>query len=95
MLLNTPLITDWKAIARTRKQKVNENLCYENAKRILYEYGLDQHVLKLVFKLTKLGRRTFGSFAIECVHVNGKKYHETTTESTQLLKKHSVSLLPT
>ena len=71
MLLNVPLVADWMAITRAREQKVNENLRRENAKRRSYDYKQGQQVLKLVFKPTKLGRRTFGPFTIERVHVNG------------------------
>ena len=71
MLLNIPLVADWKAITRVREQRVNENLRRENAKRRSYDYEQGQKVLKLVHKPTKLGRRTFGPFTIQRVHVNG------------------------
>ena len=71
MLLNIPLVADWKAITRAREQRVNENLRRENAKRRSYDYEQGQKVLKLVHKPTKLGRRTFGPFTIQRVHVNG------------------------
>ena len=71
MLLNVPLVADWKAITHAREQKVNENLRRVNAKRRSYDYEQGQKVLKLVHKPTKLGRRTFGPFTIKRVHVNG------------------------
>ena len=71
MLLNIPLVADWKAITHAREQRVNENLHRENAKRRSYDYEQGQKVLKLVHKPTKLGRRTFGPFTIQRVHVNG------------------------
>jgi hypothetical protein len=71
MLLNVPIVADWKAITRAREQKVNENLRRVNAKRSRsYDYEQRQKVLKLVHKPTKLGRRTFGPFTIKRVHVN-------------------------
>lgn len=71
MLLNVPLVADWKAITRARGQKVNENLRRENAKRRSYDYEQGNKILKLVHTPTKLERRTFGHFAIKRVHVNG------------------------
>ena len=71
MLLNIPLVADWKAIMRAREQRVNENLRRENAKRRSYDYEQGQKVLKLVHKPTKLGRRMFGPFTIQRIHVNG------------------------
>ena len=38
MLLNIPLVVDWKAITNAREQRVNENLRCENAKRRSYDY---------------------------------------------------------
>ena len=52
MLLNIPLVADWKAITHAREQRVNENLCRENAKRRSYDYEQGQKVLKLVHKPT-------------------------------------------
>jgi hypothetical protein len=71
MLLNVPLIVDWMEIIRAREHKDNENLCHENAMRRSYNCKQGQQVLKLVFKPAKLGRRTFGPFTIQRVHVNG------------------------
>ena len=71
MLLNVPLVADWKAITRAREQKVNENLRRENAKRRSYDYKQGNKILKLVHKPTKMGHRTFGPFIIKRVHVNG------------------------
>ena len=69
-LSNVPLVADWKVTTHTREQKVNENLLRENAKLRSYDYRQGQKVLNLVHKPTKLGSRTFGSFAIKRVHVN-------------------------
>ena len=38
MLLNVPLVADWKAITHAREQRVNENLRRENVKRRSYDY---------------------------------------------------------
>ena len=70
ILLNVPLVTDWKTITHAREQKVNENLRCENVKRRSYNYEQGQKVLKLVHKPTKLGRRMFGPFTILRVHMN-------------------------
>ena len=71
MLLKMLLVTVWKAITHAPEQRVNENLRRENVKRRSYDYEQGQKVLKLVHKRTKLGRRTFGPFTIQRVHVNG------------------------
>ena len=44
MLLNVPLVADWKAITHAREQRVNENLRRENAKCKLYDYEQGQQV---------------------------------------------------
>jgi hypothetical protein len=66
-----PLIGDWQAIARTREHHVNENLQHANRKQHQYDYALGQQVLKKVHDPTKLGVRTEGPYAIDCVHING------------------------
>ena len=71
MLLDILLVADWKAITHTREQRVNENLRRENVKRRSYDCEQGQKALKLVHKPTKLGRRTFGPFTVQRVHVNG------------------------
>ena len=71
MLLNVLLVADWKAITKAREQKVNENLRRKNSKGRSYDYKQGQQVLKLVYKPTKLGKRTFGPFLIRRVHMNG------------------------
>ena len=71
MLLNIPLVADWKAITHACEQRVNEKLRRENVKRRSYDYEQGQKVFKLVYKPTKLGHRTFGPFTIQRVHMNG------------------------
>ena len=70
MLLNVLLLVDWKTITHAREQRVNENLCRGNAKRISYDYEPGHQILTLVHKSTKLGRRACGLFTIQRVHVN-------------------------
>ena len=65
------LVADWDAITHTHEQRVNENLQRESVKRRSYDYVQEQKVLKLVHKPAKLGRRMFGPFTIQRVHVNG------------------------
>ena len=45
MLLNYPLIADWKAIQRHREQLVNKALLKSNKKRINYDYHVGQKIL--------------------------------------------------
>ena len=42
MLLNIPLVADWKAITHACEQRVNEKLGRENAKRRSYDYEQGQ-----------------------------------------------------
>ena len=46
MLLNVPLISDWKAIQEHREQLVNKALLKSNQKRINYDYRVGQKILK-------------------------------------------------
>eukprot|EP00957_Ditylum_brightwellii_P039385 2979021-Ditylum_brightwellii.AAC.1 len=46
MILNIPLIADWKAITAQHEQPVNDNLHRANKKRRQYDYALGQKVLK-------------------------------------------------
>ena len=46
MLLNVPLIVDWKAIQKHSEQFVNKALFESNKKRINYDYCIRQKILK-------------------------------------------------
>ena len=46
MLLNVPLIADWKAIHEHSEQLVNKALLKSNKKRINYDYCIGQKILK-------------------------------------------------
>ena len=46
MLLNVPLIADWKAIQEHREQLVNKALLKYNQKRINYDYRVEQKIPK-------------------------------------------------
>ena len=72
MLLNVPLIADWKAIQKHREQLVNKALLKSNKKRINYDYRVGQKILKYDNSIVgKLESRTTGPFEISHVHTNG------------------------
>ena len=72
MLLNVPLIADWKAIQKHREQLVNKALIKSNKKRINYDYCVGQKILKYDNSIVgKLESKTTGPFEILHVHMNG------------------------
>ena len=72
MLLNVPLIADWKAIQKHREQLVNKVLHKYNKKRINYDYCVGKKILKYNNSITgKLASNTTGMFKITCIHMNG------------------------
>ena len=72
MLLNVPLIADWKAIQKHRQQLVNKALLESNQKKINYDYYVGQKILKYDNSIVgKLEWKTTGPFEISHVHSNG------------------------
>ena len=72
MLLNVPLIADWKAIQEHRELLVNKSLLKSNQKRINYDYRLGKKILKYNNSIVgKLESKTTGLFEISNVHTNG------------------------
>ena len=72
MLLNVPLIADWKAIQKHREQLVNKALLKSNQKRINYDYRVGQKILKYDNSMVgKLESKTTGPFEISNVYTNG------------------------
>ena len=71
MLLNIPLIADWKAIQNHREQLVNKALLKSNQKRINYDYRVGQKILKYDNSIVgKLESKTTGPFEILNIHTN-------------------------
>ena len=72
MLLNVPLIADWKAVQKHREQLVNKALLKSNQKRIKYDYHVGQKILKYNNSIVgKLELKTTGPFEILHIHTNG------------------------
>ena len=72
MLLNVPLIADWRAIQKHREQLVDKALLKSNKKRINYDYWVGQKILKYNNSIAgKLGSKTTGPFEISHIHTNG------------------------
>ena len=73
MLLNVPLIADWKAIQEHREQLVNKALLKSNQKRINYDYHVGQKILKYNNSIVgKLELKRTGLLEISNVHTNSK-----------------------
>ena len=71
MLLNIPLIYNWQAIHKHRKNYVNDNLRCANLKRRQYDNSQGQKILRNVYNPSKLGATTTGPYTIERFIVNG------------------------
>ena len=72
MLLNVPLIADWKAKQKHREHLVNKALLKSNKKRINYYYCVVKKILKYDNSIVgKLESKTTGPFEISYVHTNG------------------------
>ena len=72
MLLNVPLIADWKAIQKNMEKIVNKALLKSNQKRINYDYHIRQKILKYDNSIAgKLESKRTGPFEISQVHTNG------------------------
>ena len=72
MLLNVPLIADWKAIQKHREQLVNKALLKSNKKIINYDYHIGQKILKYDNSIAgKLESKKTGPFEISLLHTNG------------------------
>jgi transposase InsO family protein len=73
MVLDIPLLADFKLLREKRQLLIDKSLMQANRKRIAYDYKVGDLVLKFIPKnqLTKLGPRAKGPFPIDRVHVNG------------------------
>ena len=71
MFLNIPLMADWQMLTKKREHLVNENLRRANLKRRLFDYKVNQKVLKKLHQPTKIGEWFEGPYNLEQVHVNG------------------------
>ena len=72
MLLNVPLISDWKSIQKHREQLDNRALLKSNKKRINYDYRVGKKILKYYDSIaSKLASKTTGPFEISHVHTDG------------------------
>lgn len=71
MLLDVPLVADWRTIQERRQQIIDKNLVVANRKRFSYDYAVNDEVLKLTFKPDKLEPKASGPFRVVSVHTNG------------------------
>ena len=85
MLLNIPLIADFKLLRDRRQAVINANLAKENKRRIQHDYQPGDQVLKAVWEPTKLEPRFEGPYTLTKVHVNGNVTMQVTPHTTERL----------
>jgi hypothetical protein len=71
MLLDIPLIANMEIIRERRQHLINEQLRRHNAKRISYDYLVNDLILIKVDDPTKMEERNIGPFPITQIHING------------------------
>jgi transposase InsO family protein len=71
MLLDIPLIANMELIRERRQHLINEQLRRHNAKRISYDYLVNDLILIKVDDPTKMEERNIGPFPITQIHING------------------------
>jgi transposase InsO family protein len=71
MILNIPLIADFKLLQEKRQLRINENLQRMNSRRITHDYQPGDKVWTRIHRPTKLQPRYTGPFTILRVHTNG------------------------
>ena len=71
MSLDIPLIANMELIRERRQHLINEQLRRHNAKRISYDYLVNDLILIKVDDPTKMEERNIGPFPITQIHING------------------------
>jgi hypothetical protein len=72
MILDIPLIADFRALQEQRQLLIDQRLIEANRKRFSHDYRVGDQVLKLAYKPSKwLQSCTEGPYRIETVHQNG------------------------
>ena len=71
MILDIPVVADLNLIQQKRQALVDERLMQANRKRFSYDYHINDEVLKLEHRPSKLQPRAHGPYRILQVHANG------------------------
>jgi transposase InsO family protein len=71
MILNIPLIADFKLLQARRQAAINMQLMRANKSRTPHDYQPGDKILVLVFAPNKLQERAKGPYTLEKVHTNG------------------------
>lgn len=71
MLLNIPLIANLEAIRDRRQHLIDENLRRANAKRLEWNYDVNDPVMMVEYEPNKMDARTHGPYRITRVFANG------------------------
>ena len=71
MILDIPILTDWKLIQDNRQQMIDKTLLRANKNRVSHNYKINDKVLKLAYKPGKLQPKAIGPYKIVTVHCNG------------------------
>jgi transposase InsO family protein len=71
MILNIPLIADFRLLQERRQAMIDSKLMRANRRRVTHDYQPGDKVLVLTYKPDKLAPRASGPFTIRKVHTNG------------------------
>ena len=71
MILDIPIIADWKTIRDNRQVMIDDSLIKANRRRFSHDYHVGDEVLKLTHNPGKLEERAQGPYRVETVHTNG------------------------
>ena len=83
MLLNIPILADFRLLQQRKEAVIRYNLLKENKKRISYDYAQGEQVLKLADRPNKLDLKGLGPFPITRVHTNGTVTIELTPDVSE------------
>jgi len=83
MIINVPMLADFRLLKARREAVINYNLLRENKKRISHDYQVGESVLKLVFRPNKLQPNVEGPYPIAQVHANGSLTMQLTADVTE------------
>ena len=83
MVLNIPVLADFRLLQQRKEAVIRYNLLNENRKRISYDYAQGEQVLKLVYKPNKMEPRALGPYPITRVHTNGTVTIKLTNEVSE------------
>ena len=70
-MLPVPIAADYNLIRERRQAVIDDNNRRANLRRRFHDYSVDDQVLLILPKTSKLREKTSGPFRITQVHING------------------------